>query len=396
MPLSDTSIRTAKPKSSTRRLFDERGLYLEIAPAGGKWWRFKYRFEGKEKRLSLGVYPDITLKMARERRDAARQQVATGVDPSASRKAKRSSSARVEAESFEAVAREWFARFSPKWAEAHRSRILSRLERDIFPDLGPLPLSGITLPALLQVLRRVEVRSIETAHRALRNVGQIMRYGMATGRCTYDITPALRGALPPVPVNHFAATTEPKRLGAILRQMDAYPGGHVVSAALKLAPLLFVRPGELRKAEWSQFDLDRAEWAYVTSKTGTPHLVPLSTQAVAVLRWLWPITGSGGDARYVLPSARSRQRPMSDAAVLVALRSMDISQDEMTGHGFRAVARTLLDEELKFRPDIIELQLAHAVKDPNGRAYNRTTHLEERRRMMQAWADYLDKLKASI
>jgi integrase len=267
---------------------------------------------------------------------------------------------------------------------------MRRLERDVFPHIGKRAISEITVPELLAVVRRVEGRTLDTAHRALRSCGQIFRYGIATGRCERDLSRDLKGALPAIKGNHFAATTDPKRLGAILQAMDAYSGTLVVRCALRLAPLVFVRPGELRKAEWTQFDFDNGEWSFIASKTNPPHIVPLSCQALSILRELHHLTGEG---KYVFPGARSSMRPMSENAVLVALRSMEIAADEMSGHGFRAVARTLLDEVLGFRADFIEHQLAHAVKDPHGRAYNRTTHLEERRKMMQAWADYLDRLK---
>jgi integrase len=369
---------------------DEKGLYIEVAPSGGKWWRLKYRIAGKEKRLSLGVYPDVSLKDARDRRDDARKLLAKGIDPSENRKNEKKAAAVRSANDFESVAREWFLRHSKNWAAGHSERIMRRLERDVFPHIGRRPISEITPPEVLGVVRQIEGRTLDTAHRALRSCGQIFRYGIATGRCDRDLSRDLKGALAPIQGNHFAATTDPKRLGAILRTMDLYPGTLVVCSALKLAPLLFVRPGELRSAEWSQFDLDRAEWAFLTSKTKTSHIVPLSKQAIRILRELQSLTGKG---KYVFPGARSSRRPMSNNAVLVALRSMEISADEMSGHGFRAVARTLLDEVLGFRPDFIEHQLAHAVKDPHGRAYNRTTHLDERRKMMQTWADYLDRLK---
>jgi len=270
--------------------------------------------------------------------------------------------------------------------------VIRSFELHVFPYLGAKPIGDVTAQELLTVVRRIEVRGPETAHRALSNCGQVFRYGIATGRCERDPSADLRGALAPVKPNHFSACTDPKRLGEILRAMDSYSGTLVVQCALRLAPLVFVRPGELRTAQWPDIDLDRAEWRYMVTKTGTPHIVPLSRQAVSILRELEPLTGSG---EYAFPSARSRKRPMSDNAVLVALRSMEIGKDEMTGHRFRAVARTILDEVLGFRPDIIEHQLAHAVKDPNGRAYNRTSFLPERRDMMQRWADYLDSLKRS-
>jgi integrase len=390
MPLTDTTLRNLKPSHKTRKVSDSKGLYIEITPSGGKWWRLKYRIGGKEKRLSLGVYPEVSLKDARERRDDARKLLAKGTDPSDHRKAEKKAAAERSANDFESVAREWFSKHSKNWAAGHSERIIRRLERDVFPHIGRRPIAEITPPEVLAVVRRVEGRTLDTAHRALRSCGQVFRYGIATGRCERDLSRDLKGALPPIRGNHFAATTDPTRLSSILRAMNDYPGTLVVRCALRLAPLIFVRPGELRSAEWSQFDLEKAEWSYVSSKTKAPHIVPLSRQAIDILRELHRLTGNG---KYVFPGARSGKRPMSNNAVLVAMRSMEIGRDEMTGHGFRAVARTILDEVLGFRADFIEHQLAHAVKDPHGRAYNRTTHLNERRKMMQAWADYLDRLK---
>ncbi|MCF7989192.1 MAG: integrase arm-type DNA-binding domain-containing protein [Thiohalocapsa sp.] len=391
MPLSDAKVRNAKPGAKTVKLFDERGLYLEVSPSGGKWWRLKYRFEGKEKRLSLGVYPDVGLKDARARRDSARRLLSEGVDPSANRKAQRSASSDHAANSFEVVAREWFERYSPNWVPSHGSRIIRRLERDIFPWIGRKPIADLTAPQVLEAVRRIEERgALETAHRALQNCGQVFRFAVATGRAERDPTTDLRGALPPVKPGHFSAVTDPAQVGAILRAIDSYRGTVPVKCALRLAPLVFVRPGELRQAQWTDIDIDGAEWHYTVTKTNTPHLVPLSRQAVDLLREVEPLTGEG---RYVFPSARSADRPMSDNAILAAMRRMGIEKSEMTGHGFRAMARTILDEVLGFRPDYIEHQLAHSVRDPNGRAYNRTAHLAERRKMMQAWADYLDELR---
>jgi integrase len=392
MALTDTAIRNAKPCGKPLRLFDAGGLYLEVSPAGGKWWRLKYRFAGKEKRLSLGVYPEVSLKAARDRRDASRKLLADGIDPSEYRKAGKAARAERTANSFEVVAREWFAKNSATWAANHRDRTIRRFERDILPWIGGRPIAEVTAPELLAVVRRIENRgALETAHRALGSCGQVFRYAVATGRGIRDPSGDLRGALPPVKVEHFAATTEPKRFAELLRAMDGYEGTLTVRCALRLAPLVFVRPGELRKAEWADIDLDAAEWRFTVTKTKTPHIVPLSRQAVQILRELHPLTGRG---RFVFPSARSNARPMSDNAILAAMRRMGIGKDEMSGHAFRAVARTILDEVLGFRPDYIEHQLAHAVRDPNGHAYNRTAHLPERRKMMQQWADFLDKLKA--
>jgi integrase len=390
--LTDKEIKNAKPSKKRIRLFDERALYLEVSPAGGKWWRLKYRYDGKEKRLSLGVYPDVGLKAARERRDAARKLLSNGVDPAAHKKALSLARDEGAASSFEVVALEWHAKFSPGWAERHAVNIARVFERDINPWIGTRPIAEVTPPELLTVIQRIERRgALETAHRALGNCSQVFRYAVATGRCKSDPSRDLRGALPPVKGKHLAATTEPKRLAEILRAMDGYQGTLPVICAMRLAPLVFVRPGELRKAEWKDIDLDAAEWRYVVTKTDTDHIVPLSRQAVEILRELQPLTGQG---RYVFPGARSSKRPMSDNAILAAMRRLEIGKEEMTGHGFRAVARTILDEVLGVRPDFIEHQLAHAVRDPNGRAYNRTAHLAERRAMMQRWSDYLDGLKA--
>ncbi len=392
MPLTDSIARNAKPAAKTVRMFDRDGLYLEVSPRGGKWWRLKYRYAGKEKRVSLGVYPEVNLKKARARTIDARQLLDAGVDPSENRRAAKAAQLEGAANSFEVVAREWIDQQMKSWVKGHGERILTRFENDIFPWIGARPMAELTAPELLTTVRRIEKRgALETAHRALGNCGQVFRYAIATGRAKRDPTGDLRGALPAVRPTHFAAITDPKRVGALMRAIDGYEGWLTVRCALRLAPLVFVRPGELRHAEWTAMDLDGGEWRYTVTKTNTPHIVPLSSQAIAILRELKPVTGRG---RYVFPSARSSQRPMSDNAILAAMRRMGIAKDEMSGHGFRATARTILDEVLGFRPDFIEHQLAHAVRDPNGRAYNRTAHLAERRKMMQAWADYLDKLKS--
>ena len=346
MPLTDTAIRNAKPSNKARRLFDGGGLYLEVAPSGGKWWRLKYRFGGKEKRLSLGVYPDVSLKDARERRDEARKLLSNDIDPSENRKAAKAAQVERAGNSFEVIAREWYAKHSPNWSASHGDRIIRRLERDIFPWIGAVPIAEIGAPRLLEVIRRIEQRgALETAHRALGNCGQVFRYAVATGRAERDPSGDLRGALPPVKGTHFASVTEPKKVAEVLRAIDGYEGTLPVRCALRLAPLVFVRPGELRHAEWADIDLDAAEWRYNVSKTGTQHIVPLADQAVAILRELQPLTERG---RYVFPSARSPRgdRPMSDNAILAAMRRMGISKDEMSGHGFRAMARTILDEVL--------------------------------------------------
>lgn len=391
MALTDTAIRNAKPREKPVKLFDERGLYLEVSPSGGKWWRLKYRFNGKENRLSLGVYPDVNLKDARNRREDARKLLANGVDPSENRKVQKSASSDRAANSFEVVAREWFAKHSSNWAVTHASKIIQRLEKDVFPWLGGKPIAEVTAPVLLSMLRRIESRgALDTAHRAQQNCGQIFRYGIATGRCERDPASDLRGALAPAKQEHFASITEPAAVGELLRAIDGFRGTLVVQCALRLAPLFFVRPGELRHAEWQQFDFQKGEWRYVVSKTRSEHLVPLAAQALVILHDLRPLTGHG---KYVFPG-RDPKKPMSDAAVNAALRRMGYdTKTEITGHGFRAMARTILHQELGVKPEVIEHQLAHRVPDALGTAYNRTKFLKERQVMMQQWADYLDKLK---
>lgn len=391
MPLTDVLIKNAKAKDQIYRLFDERGLYQEISPAGGKWWRIKYRYNGKEKRLSLGTYPEVSLKEARSKRDEFRKLLAEGIDPSAHRKMLKASSIEKSIYCFEVLAREWLDKYSVSCKGSHAARISRLFERDLFPCIGKVPVADLTPPQILDVLRRIENRgAIETAHRAMGYCSHIFRYAVAIGRINSDPTRDLRGALTTFKNNHFAAPTDPKKLAEVLKAIDSYQGTYPVHCALKLSPLFFVRPGELRSAKWADLDFEAAEWRFTVTKTNTPHIVPLARQAIEILRELQKYTNF---SPYVFPSARSKTRPMSNNAVLGALRRLGIGADEATAHGFRAVARTLLDEVLGFRPDIIEHQLAHAVKDPNGRAYNRTSYLAERKVMMQQWADYLDDLK---
>jgi len=400
MSLTDTAVRAARPRAKTFKLFDERGLYLEVSPRGGKWWRWKYRFGGKEKRLSLGVYPDVTLKTARAKRDSMRQQLAVGIDPGQARKAEKLS--RAGAESFEAIAREWHARFSPGWVASHSERILKRLENDVFPWLGGRPIDDIRAPELLTVLRRIEDRgALETAHRAMQNCGQVFRYAVATGRAERDPTGDLRGAIPPAKEKHHATITDPKRIGELLRAIDGYAGYLVTKTALRLSPLVFVRPGELRRAEWSEINFDAAEWRIPAQrmKMRQEHIVPLSSQAIEILREIEPLTdrpieGRADAPNYIFPSARSRLRPMSNNAVLAALRTLGYATGEMTGHGFRSMASTLL-HELGWEHQVIERQLAHAERNTVSAAYNFAEHLPKRREMMQVWADYLDGLRRS-
>lgn len=393
MAMTDVKARTAKPAEKPYKITDGDGLFLLVTPAGGKWWRFKYRFGGKEKLLSLGTYPEVSLVDAREKRDAARKQVAAGIDPGEVRKAQKAARNAAVENSFEVVAREWHGKFAKTWSAVHANTIMDRLEKEVFPWLGTRPIEEIKAPELLKVLRRMESRgALDTAHRVRNHCSQVFRYAIATGRAERDTAADLRGALPPVKCGHMAAPTDPKDVAPLLRAIDDYEGSFIVKCAMQLAPLLFVRPGELRHAEWSEIDLDTAEWNIPgpKMKMKESHLVPLPRQAIEILKALQPFTGNG---KYVFPCHRSPLRCMSENAVNAGLRRLGFEKSEITGHGFRAIARTILDEVLGFRPDIIEHQLAHAVKDPLGRAYNRTTHLPERRKMMQIWSDYLDGLK---
>jgi integrase len=392
MALTDTAIRNTKPTDKPIRLSDEGGLYLLLNTTGSKWWRFDYRFAGKRKTLSMGVYPDVGLKDARERRDTARKLLANDIDPGENRKAQKAAVNEQAANSFEIICREWLLNKRSNIEEAQYKKALARLEKDVFPWMGSKPISDITAPDVLAVLRRIDARGARyTAHKAKSEISQCFRYAIATGRADRDPCPDLRGAIPSPKETHFAAITEPAKVGEMLRAFDAFSGTFVVRCALLLAPLLFVRPGELRKAEWAGFDLDKGEWRYFVTKTKSEHLVPLATQVVAILRELHALTGHG---RYVFPG-RDPQLPMSDAAINAALRRMGFdTKAEITGHGFRAMARTILHEELHQKPEVIEHQLAHKVSDTLGTAYNRTKFLKERKAMMQIWADYLDKLKS--
>ncbi|CAB3755024.1 integrase [Burkholderia puraquae] len=392
MPLTDTAIKNAKPAAKPTRLFDGGGLYLEISPAGGKWWRLKYRFGGKEKRISLGVYPDVSLKMARKRCAEARERLAVGTDPGEVKKADKRAAKLAASNSFEAVALAWMEERRASVEPAQYEKTLARFRNDVFPWVGKRPIAEIDAPEVLTLLKRIDSRGARyTAHRVRAELSQAFRYGIKEGYCKADPARDLLGAIPSTRTIHFASITEPIKVGEMLRAFDGFTGTFPVLCGLKLAPLLFVRPGELRKAEWSQLDLDKAEWRYLVTKTKTDHLVPLATQAVAILRELHSLTGGG---RYLFPGARDRNRPMSDAAINAALRRLGYdTRTEITGHGFRAMARTILHEELEQKPEVIEHQLAHAVPDVLGGAYNRTRFIKERRAMMQKWADYLDRLK---
>ncbi len=387
--LTNTVISGAKPREKPFKLSDGGGLYLLVTPAGKRWWRLKFRVHGKEKLLSLGIFPDVSLKQARDRRDDARRELANGIDPSAKRRTEKLASG----DTFEAIAREWFGRFSANWAVGYSSKVIRRLELCVFPWIGAMPIAQIKAPDLLACMRRVEARGkLGTAHRALQVCGRVFRYAVATGRAERDPSGDLRGALPPVKENHHASFTDPASLAGLLRAIDSYDGSTVVRSALRLAPMVFVRPGELRAAEWQEFNLDAGEWRIGAErmKMRVQHIVPLSRQAVAILREMEPVTGTG---RFVFPSPRTTKRPLSDNGMLAALRRMGFDQGVLTVHGFRSTASTLLNEQ-GWHPDAIERQLAHSERDGVRAAYNYAEYLPERRKMMQFWSDYLDNLRA--
>lgn len=388
MLLSDTKIRAAKPHAKAYKLRDGQGLFMIIGPRGQRWWRLRFRIAGTEKMLSLGTYPAVSLREARKRRNELREQIERGIDPSLQR-----ASEQLAGEStFAAIGREWYTKHLHAWTPEHAARIKRRLERDIFPWIGPRPIAELTAPELLMVLRRIESRSVlDTAHRALQNCSAILRYAVATGRAPRDPCADLRGALPPARGKHHAAITDPQAAGALLRAIENYQGSLVTKSALQLAPLLFVRPGELRRAEWSEIDTQAAEWRIPEGKmkARVAHIVPLAKQAIEIIEELRPLTGSG---RYLFPSERTGERPMSDGTMIAAIRRMGYAKGEMTAHGFRSLASTLLNEQGWSR-DAIERQLAHAERDATRAAYNRAQYLAERRRMMQAWADYLAGLR---
>jgi integrase len=395
MALTDTFLRQVKHSGAPAgdKHTDGQALHL-LVNAAGKYWRLSYRFDGKQKTLALGVYPAVTLASARERRDAARKLLANGIDPGQAKREGKQAKIVAAANTFELVARQWLGKVAASRSASTQDKVTAWLEHDVFPALGKIQISDIKPRDVLAVVQKVETRgAIDSAHRIKQVCGQIFRFAVAIDLVERDITADLRGALSAVPKANYAAITEPKQAGALMRAIFDYNGHPAAVAALKLAPLLFVRPGELRAAEWLEIDLDAAQWRIPGSKMKmkVEHLVPLATQAVELLRDLHKISGHG---KYVFPSLRTSQACMSENTVNAALRGMGYGKEVMTGHGFRAMARTIMDEVLGERVDLIEHQLAHAVKDVNGRAYNRTAHLPARREMMQRWADYLDKLRA--
>ncbi|GHU17778.1 integrase [Betaproteobacteria bacterium] len=398
MALSDTALRAAKPAPKDYRISDDRGLYLLVKAKGGKLWRFDYRHgfkPGTEKprrlTLALGIYPDVSLKEARAQLNEARKLLAQGIDPGAKRKAQKAAELESAVNTFAAIAREWHEGWKTRVTPAVQTRIWSMLERDVIPFIGDIPIVNVKATQILGVLRRLEARGLTDSVRKTKScISQVMCYAIATERIEYDPCPSLNKALKKIESGHMAALIDPASVGEFLHAAEGYTGSHVVRAALMLMPLVFVRPGELRSARWKDINLEKGEWRYFVTKTKTDHLVPLARQAVAILQELYKLTWNSD---WVFPNVR-RGRPMSDGTVNRALQTMGYNtKTEVTGHGFRATARTLLAEELGFDPLVIEHQLAHAVPDNLGNAYNRTTYLKQRQKMMQAWANYLDKLK---
>lgn len=392
MPLSQVKCKNAKAKSRTYRLFDEKGLYLEVTPKDQKWWRLKYRFNGKEKRISLGVFPEVGLKEVRDLRDDARKHLRNNVDPSAIRKARNLSNTLADDSSFEVIAREWHAKQSSVWSESYSVDVMQRMERNAFPVIGQTPIQEITATGILEMLRLMEKRGLrETTHRIRAITSQIFRYAIVTGRADRDPAVDLVGSLAPRKRKHFSTITDPDKIGQLLRAINGYEGEFVTRIALRLAPYVFVRPGELRRAEWSEIDFKDKLWRIPADKMkkGVAHIVPLALQSISLLKEIQNVTGNG---RYIFPSIRTPLRPMSENTVNAALRRLGYQKEEMTGHGFRAMASTRLNE-MGWKSDIIERQLAHTEKNMVRAAYNHAEYLSERRKMMREWADYLDSLE---
>ena len=401
--LTDKFLKAAKcpPDKHFKKFSIGQGLLLQVNADGSKWWRFRYSFQSTEKMLSLGVYPDVTLKAAGERRDELRALLREGIDPGAERKREKATQVALTANALEFIAREWHQLQTTKWSASHAERIMRRFEREVFPWLGKRDIASIEPPDVLAILRPLEKRGInETAHRVLESLGQVFRYAIAIGKATRNPCADLKGALAPVQAEHMAALIEPKEVGALLRAIDGHKGSPAVRVALTMSAMLFQRPGEIRGMAWDELDLDAAMWTIPAERmkrrkqdklNGQPHVVPLPKQAIAMLRHLHPVTGHG---KYCFPGQRDHDRPMSENTINAALRSLGYASDQMTAHGFRATARTIMAEALNIDPNVIEAQLAHAVRDPLGRAYNRTTYLPQRKTMMQTWADYMDALAA--
>lgn len=394
MALTDTFTKNTKHsgKPAGDKHADGGGMYLLVNPSG-KYWRMDYRFADKRKTLALGVYPEVSLAKARQRREKARELLADGIDPGIAKREEKQAKADAAAHTFKLIAHDWLSKTAAERAPTTQNKITSWLEKDVIPFIGAMPISTIGPRDVLAALRKMEARgALDSVHRVKQVTGQVFRYAVAIGAAERDITQDLKGSLAKAAPSHFAAITEPKLLGDLLRSIFAYSGHPNVVTALRLTPLVFVRPGELRTMEWTEVDLETAEWRIpgTKMKMKTDHIVPLSTQALALLQAIHPATGHG---KFVFPSLRTGDRPMSENTINAALRGMGYSKEMHSAHGFRATARTIMDEVLGERVDLIEHQLAHAVKDVNGRAYNRTAHLPARREMMQRWADYLDKLR---
>lgn len=391
MALTNNEIKNAQSREKAYKLTDGNGLFLLISPNGSKYWRLKYRFNGKEKLLALGVYNEITLAEARQRRDHARKLLTNGVDPGKLKQDNKRLSKIAAENSFESISREWHSKFEHKWTSKHSYRIIRQFEKEIFPWMGSRPISEINAPEVLSALRRAETRgAIETAHRLHQTCSQVFRYAIATGRAERDPTADLRGAIPPPKKKHYASMTDTNSIGKLLRTIKEYQGHFPTKCALRLAPLLFVRPGELRQAQWSEINFETAEWRIPAEKMKmrVPHIVPLATQAITILKELQPLTGN---TKYVFPCVRTLDRAMSENTLNSALRRLGYTKDEMTTHGFRSMASTLLNEQ-GWNRDAIERQLAHAERNNIRAAYNYAEYLPERRKMMQHWADYLDSL----
>ncbi|HEL3840436.1 TPA: integrase arm-type DNA-binding domain-containing protein [Stenotrophomonas maltophilia] len=389
--LTDTKLRSLKPKASPFRVADANGLCIEVRPSGAKVWRYRYRHLGKASIVTLDEYPSMSLQAARIERDRLRSLLRGGANPAQVARVEKAAHGERSANTFSAIGLELLAKRTKEGLSPGSVVRERRLIQKDLAALADMPVGDITAPILLAALRKLEQRGVvETAHRARAHAGRIFRYAIATGRADRNPAQDLTGALEQPQTRHFPSVTDPASIGDLLRATWSYRGAIVTQAALKLAPMLFVRPGELRQAKWSDIHLEAAEWRYVTSKTKTPHIVPLSSQAIEVLRELYPYTNK---CEFVFPGVRSASKPMSENTLNAALRNLGFDSDTMVGHGFRAMARTVLDEVLGYRPDYIEHQLAHTVRDPLGRAYNRATHLPERRKMMQAWSDYLDQLR---
>ena len=388
MSLTDTTIRNVKPTDKPQKLFDGNGLFLFVAPSGTKSWRLKYRIQGREKLLTLGVYPQLSLKEAREACADAKKQLSGGIDPSVEKKVK----SKCGQTSLEAIAREWHSKQTPTWSARHAEDVMERLEKNIFPFLGSQQPNDITPPQLLAVLRKIEGRgAIEVAHRVRGICSQVFRYAVAVGIAERDPAADLIGALQTRAITPRAAITEPKAVGGLMRAIDGFTGTYIVKSALQLAALTFCRPGEVRAAEWAEFDFEENLWRIPAAKMKMrrDHIVPLSTQTLEILHELKQLTGEG---RYLFPSIRTAERPISDVTLVAGLRRMGYEKDEMCAHGFGAMASTLLNE-LGYEADYIEKQLAHNPRDKVRGVYNRAEYLPERRKMMQEWADYLTELK---